>query len=388
MTVITADWHLGKRQYSLYRREQDFYIAAKNLIESLEEDSIIFNAGDIFDVAKPKFEAIKVLKEIDENLKAKNSVMFYIEGNHDRAPLTNDTSGLEHWTDLFKSQEGVFKGVYHLKNGQPIVYKNYQIIAFCEQPKEDLITALNNLQYTELNKNKDKTNILMLHMSCKEFASFCSDKTLEFKDIPNIDFWDYIIIGDTHVHSVKQITKSNNKDVVNILSPGSIEMVSSSEDPEKKVFILENNQLTSKPIKTRLCKKVVLSEDIIADDVIEELKTIKDKHPLLYLEVPSTIIGLSRIMNIFNLDQAIIRTKFFKIKEDKLYKVDYESSDEVMSLNDFFNKYFKEKNQITLNTKLLNIVETLITDKEIDVAELLTNTNKNNDTPCLENKNN
>lgn len=364
--IATADWHLGKRQYSLYRREQDFYIAAKKMIESLEEGSIVLNAGDIFDTNRPKFEAIKVLYEINDILIKAKAKMFYIEGNHDRSPIKDEEPGVKHWAGVL-NQDDCEYGLKHIKSGKFYnIDEDKVLMGFCEQPKLELIEKLSNIDYSF--KDEKKMYVLMLHMSCKEFASFSSESILSLNEIPNLDFWDYIIIGDTHVHKAIQINNTC------IMSPGSIEMVSSSEDENKFIYeIIDKQNYMSKRIKTRPCYKFTIDNREITSEFVDKIKSISDQHPLVYLNVPVDIIGLNRIMECFNLDQAIVRIKFKKLVEEITNKEVNVDTDEILGLKDFMHLYIDSMSTHGLfDTEQLDYIQQLSTTEDIDVKEILT----------------
>jgi DNA repair exonuclease SbcCD nuclease subunit len=343
------------------------------MIESLEEnkDSIILNAGDIFDTNRPKFEAIKTLHKINDLLIKKKAKMLYIEGNHDRSPIKDDqvesTTDIKHWTGIFDNESESY-GLKHIRSGKFYNINNQvMLMGFCEQPKVDLINNLNQLDYST--KDPEKLYILMLHMSCKEFASFSSEGTLKIDDIPNIEFWDYIIIGDTHIH--KAVVKGKTK----ILSPGSIEMVSSSEPIEKYFYrIFDKDNYSEGLIKTRPCYKFELNGNEVESDFLDKIKDISSQHPLVYLTVPADIIGLNRIMSCFNLDQAIIRIKFKKLNDIITNKeININESDEILSLDAFKQQYIDyHTTNKTLETDVLSYIDQLSVNNELDVAEILT----------------
>ena len=101
--LATADWHLGIRPYSLLRRELDFYKSAKQIIESLKSDSIIFNAGDIFDTARPKFEAIRCLKDIHDE----GFIESIGHGDHNVGDTLESLLGIETNSSILPDYKGI-----------------------------------------------------------------------------------------------------------------------------------------------------------------------------------------------------------------------------------------------------------------------------------------
>lgn len=366
--LATADWHLGIRPYSLLRRELDFYKSAKQIIGSLKSDSIIFNAGDIFDTARPKFEAVRCLKDIHDELVKKNSTMFYIEGNHDIVDIYDKNNGLKHLTNIFNREDNL--GINYLETGKSKVFKDLYVMGIKYMPKQDLINTLSNLDYP-INSYK---KILMLHASCKEFTNFFLESSLSIDEIPNLDYWDYIIIGDTHVH--KYLKKNNTL----IISPGSIEMVSSSEDPNKFLYEISKDSINDIPIKTRPCYKFIINEEVVSDNDIAIMRKIAAENPLVFIEASPNTLGINNIYSLFNLDQAVIRLKITKGKKDKFSNLNNieNNEEEILSLNDFTSR-FLEKNNNGLSSQVIECLKKLSNNEEIDTKEILINLiNQNN----------
>lgn len=365
--LATADWHLGIRPYSLLRRELDFYKSAKQIIGSLKNDSIIFNAGDIFDTARPKFEAVRCLKDIHDELIKKNSTMFYIEGNHDIVDVYDKANGLKHLTNIFNREDNL--GINYLETGKAKIFNSMYIMGIKYMPKLELINTLANLDYP-INSYK---KVLMLHVSCKEFTNFYLESSLSINEIPNLNYWDYIIIGDTHVH--KYIKKDNTL----IMSPGSIEMVSSSEDPNKFLYEISGYDINDVPIKTRPCYKFIINEEVVSDNDMATMRKIATENPLVFIEASPNTLGINNIYSLFNLDQAVLRLKITKDKKDKFSNFDnIEDKEEILSLNDFIAKVL-ERNINNLSDQVIECLKNLSKNEEIDTKEILINLiNQNN----------
>ena len=345
--IATADWHLGKMQYSLLRREEDFYKSAKSIVNNIKDESIIFNAGDIFDTNKPKLSAISVVKDINNILLQKKSVMFYIEGNHDRIRLINNFSKYKSWLSFLNDEKNEY-GIKLLEDGNPCIYKNFYIVGFNEQPKSELIKKLNIFVANHSNFDTDKIKVLLLHHSCSNFTNFCFEDSLMVDEIPNLDFWDYVIIGDTHVHSY--IRHNNTK----ILSPGPIEVVSSSEIGDKKVFVIETkDSFKEKILNTRKCYKINIPGNEIPLETLEFIKEISKENPLIYINVNPNIIGLSNIYNILDLNKAVLRINFVKNNLEKdTQRLNINNDDSIMTLDQFKDFYFKyNSNKLDLHIK-------------------------------------
>lgn len=342
MIIATADWHLGKRQYGLLRREEDFYKSAINLVKtcSSEERSLILNAGDIFDSNRPKVDAVFKLKEINSILVNKQCIMYYIEGNHDK---TNP-----HWSDVVINDNDVF-GIKLLKDGEFIYdeFNKINIVGFSEQPKASLIDKLSNI-------NKEKIinsyiNVLMLHASCEEFTgvAFGENSINITNDLPNIELFDYVIIGDTHITDVKNIRSSK------VISPGPIEITGRGDKDLNKSYIklIDKNNYEKCRLKTRTCiYRSILDQDHL-NEVINDLIKYKDSNPLIYINYNKDISGvISRVSSLFDLSKSIIRFKPITNKSNIALNINNidtseENNGELISVTEFIN-----------NNKVLNNV--------------------------------
>lgn len=294
--------------------------------------------------------------------------MFYIEGNHDKAAFIDVVnSGIEHWTAIFSNNDN--KGIVYLETGKPKIVDNLYIVGVGYQPKQQLVETLKGLDKPINNLTK----VLMLHISCSEFTNFNLENSFSVKENEELlSYWDYVIIGDTHVHKSFKI---NNK--TNILSPGSIEMISSSEDINKFVYSidLQNKLLSDIKVNTRACYKITYNKQEINAEDISYLKSISSENPLIYLNVNQDIIGLSRVYSCFNLDQSILRIKFLKSKLNNNANSlldNLENNDNILNIKDFIKQFIDYKNK-DLSDNIANILLKLSDNEtEVDTREVLT----------------
>ena len=210
--ILTADWHLGCKQYGDPRREQDFYDAATHVVEKAckrQEDLII--AGDIVDSIYPSEAAIEVLKNLHGMLMQSKVTAYFIAGNHDNTD--------RHWihTVIRKEDEYGFKEIEDLTD----IGNNVKVFPVVSYFKKDILAELENPKAKE-------ANIIVMHTRCKEFAGFAHkdywslQTDFNEEDYPNLKC---MLIGDTHVNMT--IVKPETGKVY--VSPGSIEMCKSNE---------------------------------------------------------------------------------------------------------------------------------------------------------------
>lgn len=353
MIYCTADWHLDKRQYGLEKREEDFYKSANDFIAKAIPGSKILNAGDIFDSNRPRVRALYEVKKINDALAEKQCIMYYIEGNHDKSN--------PHYIDLLAT--GSCYGIKLLRDGEiNDIGNNTNLIGFSEQPKGELLSKIASLNLQELT---GKSNILMLHISCRDFCDgFFSEHALSFSEIPNIDYFDYVIIGDTHVHN-----KVKYKNTM-MLSPGSLEMVSSAEDYKKSVFAinLKTKAITDLPVETRQCFKSTISTNEDIDKFMEAFTNdVPKQNAIMYITINKCVIGINRILELEKVyDDIIFRIKYVSDTYDSGLD-DSRIQDDALSLIDFSKIYFQKlniKNDIV--EKILDNESTMKLEEELD----------------------
>jgi DNA repair protein SbcD/Mre11 len=91
----TADWHLGKRLRDFPLLDEQAAVVAQvvALAEALRPDAVIV-AGDVFDVAVPAVEALRVWSDALDALASAGIPVLAIPGNHDQAERLGHLGGL------------------------------------------------------------------------------------------------------------------------------------------------------------------------------------------------------------------------------------------------------------------------------------------------------
>ncbi|MDV3293932.1 MAG: metallophosphoesterase, partial [Nitrososphaerales archaeon] len=158
-----SDTHLGAMPYNLKEREEDFYQAFDEVIQTMVKDHVeaVIHAGDIFDIPKPggtalvKFlNGLKVLKE--------NGIKFFFTmGEHDISRLPGIPSPF-----LF---EEIDLATY-VGEGKPLTYRDITIAGFHKHRKteiEDLRQRLTALDSETAGVGGKK--LLVLHQGLLEF---------------------------------------------------------------------------------------------------------------------------------------------------------------------------------------------------------------------------
>lgn len=185
-----SDTHLGAMPYNLKEREEDFYEAFDEAIQTMVKDHVdlVIHAGDIFDIPKPggtalvKFlNGLKLLKE--------NQIKFYFTmGEHDISRLPGIPSPF-----LFEEIElAIYVG-----DGKPHAYRDLTIMGYHKYRKteiDDLRQRLNSLDSETAGVGGKK--VLVLHEGLLEFHKYAGE--LVSSDLPKS--FDYYAMGHLHDH--------------------------------------------------------------------------------------------------------------------------------------------------------------------------------------------
>lgn len=327
MFILTADWHIGKKQYNDPRRKKVFYDAAINVVKMAIEKNIhiILNAGDLIDTIYPDEESMEVIVNIHEMLKDNHITMYCISGNHD---FTEN-----HWINILH-QDNEF-GIKSLDNKfievktENRIYKIYGIKG---TNKHDIIDALK----TENAKNAD---IILMHSSCKQFINFTSNKDIldltTDIDISNLKC-KCILIGDTHITDKFLLGSA-----ITVISPGSIEMWNAGENIQKFVWIYDGNEFFPEEIK---CNYIRIKSEYI--DSIEKLDSFlnnlitsniisSEKFVTLYYyynpDVPDVISRLKSLTGSNNNILICYKAKYKKslMQDNKLLSINNANADKI-----------------------------------------------------------
>ncbi len=185
-----SDTHLGAMPYNLKEREEDFYEAFDEAIQTMVKDHVdaVIHAGDIFDIPKPGGTAlIKFLNGL-KLLKENQIKFFFTMGEHDISRLPGIPSPF-----LF---EEIDLATY-VGDGKPHTYRDLTIIGYHKHRKteiEDLRQKLSSLDSETAETGGKK--LLVLHQGMIEFHKYAGE--LVSPDLPKT--FDYYAMGHLHDH--------------------------------------------------------------------------------------------------------------------------------------------------------------------------------------------
>ena len=347
---VFTDLHLGKRQYGLQEREDDFYFQYNYAINCFIQENVdvVICAGDIFDMPRPSPKALGRFYNGIRMLSENNIDFVNIIGNHSmiQSPgfltadeLTKDYTG-DSYILLDVGRDIVLDDVYI--SGLPFHF-NYEYNSLKEE-----IELLNDKAF----KSHKKIKILVLHQAFKEFCGF-SGETLSINDI-DVSNFDLIICG--HIHEKKLIEINDGQCI--FLQPGSLERssiaeASDEENQGKGIFIIDTenfnlNSVAESFVRLHSPRKFFISTMYM--DSADDVNNIKNEilagisnckiPPILFLKVYDK-------SNSFH--QVVDMTKDLK---DYFLTVNFNYFDESIEMN---NVIIKDPNDIPTPREALKI---------------------------------
>ena len=358
--ILTADLHMGLRQYGSSRREWHFYNAVFDIVNHAINDNIktICVAGDALDSIYPKEATMRFVKGLNQLMIDKGLTMYVSSGNHDNT---------EHsWFELLEDSSTEF-GIKVVDNKQVATPDGLRIYGIKSYSKDGIMSALENDVPAD-------TDIILIHTNCNEFVTYDaksrSNKLFSINEFPFEKFKDkehvYVCIGDTHI--TKQIDLHN----VTFVSPGSTEVTKSNEDLDKYIFEMSNGEFKQRlmpPCYVRLRTDGVIKTpaDIDAflgffdNDCIEKLKQDGGVMYIYYDPVIKDEV-ISRLNTFFYPYPKVIRKYIPQPAKNYVSKkdiVEQDNGDEcIMTLSEFVHtqtpKYNLSPEGVTLVESLIN----------------------------------
>ncbi len=237
----TADWHLRESQYGDFGRGLEFFESAKRLIELAKvlKDSgqidCIVNGGDILDKKRPPSVVVKQLLDIHALLVKYEIPMFTITGNHDQ----DDPS----WISLVDVYPD--KGIIPIDN-KKIDFNGISIYGALDTSKKGLEYNLAGVS--------GPVDVLVWHGAISEVVNFDDGSYLNIQDFLNFSRHlntKMFLFGD--IHTTKYFTPHTDLGPAVIGYPGTLEMCSTSEAPNKSVTIVDTDNLSLQflPVSSR-----------------------------------------------------------------------------------------------------------------------------------------
>ena len=342
--VHIADTHLGKVNFKLDERLEDFKKSFKNFIDLIINKNIDFvvHSGDLFDKPNPTPDILSFTVEQLLRLKEKNIPIYIIPGSHDIGVDGTYLSVLEK-LGLVKN---VASSKYFYKNDN-----NYVLTGIVDKKTNTFIAGIpgrrskikNLLENLKIEFPKDvKFKIFMFHHTITDISSLFGDfpKSLLPKG------FNYYAAGHWHGKIIVKYDKGE------IVYPGSTEYCDSSEmlkNEEKGFYIIDvdnTNSFTKYfiPLKTRkvIVKKINvnnLSPDQATQLCMSQIFDVDD-NPILIFKLDGKLKSGNR--------SEIDKSKINIIAKEKGYLFSNVLTSDVLN---------PEQNKITIVSKSVEEIE-------------------------------
>ena len=294
--LATADNHIGFRQYGLKKREKDIENSFKKILELGVERNVsaITVSGDILHSIRPTAATVSFFKECNEYLTQNKLPCLVSIGNHDQSS--------PHWLRNIENSE---KAGFIVLDNEAFDVDGVKVYGNTFTSREEF-----NLG-AHLPKDVD---LLLLHQPFDEFATFPNDKLFNCDDLVKIPA-SVAVVGDVHVHREFMCTNEDSGHQVRVLSPGSSELMSESEQSDKYVLSIkfedgEDPSITSLPLETREILRLEIREEKDMETCIGYIKEKENAEPLVFLKFSTNVENvMSRLRTVFDPSSVIIRPR-------------------------------------------------------------------------------
>ena len=338
--LCTADNHLGYRQYGLQVREQDIYDSFDSIIQTAcrEEVDAITISGDLIHATRPSSVTIAFLKQCQNRLMAAGMPALVIAGNHD--------NNKPHWLKTLCTSSD-WDGDDSLGGFKLLENETYEV----GDMKIFGAPFTNKLNWTHTKTIvPEDTDILLMHQSFQEFIQFETEDAFSKEDVEGLA--KIVVVGDIHV-TMKAVDSQ-------IYSPGSSELMSLTEEPQKYVLMVDNDHGQGKhmPLNSHFIEiptRPVISETLATNDCVTALfvrlrEKIINKAPLVFIKCNHKLVGvIERLRDLYE-DRMIIRAKYYNPEVEQAVALHKE-----VSLEEVLDKFIKPTaSNYQLAVKLLN----------------------------------
>jgi DNA repair exonuclease SbcCD nuclease subunit len=276
--------------YNLKEREEDFYEAFDEAIQTMVKDHVdaVIHAGDIFDIPKPGGTALVKFLNGLKLLKENEIRFFFTMGEHDISRLPGIPSPF-----LFKEMDLAT----YVGDGMPHTYRGLTIVGFHKRRKTEIEALQESLRGLDSQlASVSGKKVLVLHQAMVEFHKYAGE--LVSSDLPRS--FDCYAMG--HLHDHFQTTFDGFRGPV--CYPGSTDATSSEgiRDYKKGFYITDlsgeeanPNWIQIKSLRSGFAPEFSyeeLEEDL---EIFAEKLNSLQKKPMLNIRVKGKDIDSARV---------------------------------------------------------------------------------------------
>lgn len=270
--IHTSDWHFGKRllDYDMLSLQQEFCDWFVDLVKQESIDAVLI-AGDVYDRANPKDDAIELLDDVLHRISSHGASIVVISGNHDSAERLHfgtrfmKSGGLHVRTERKSISDIGSPLTLTGRDGTelevlPLPYLDPERVALAEgtaRSHETVLKAVIDFQKSRL-RNPAQT-IAMSHAFVTGGQQSESERNLTVGGTGSVslnlfDDFGYVALG--HLHRPQEMGDGR------VVYSGTPMPYSFSEEHEKyvQVISIEDSRISSSKIKSSQCRPVVTLE--------------------------------------------------------------------------------------------------------------------------------
>lgn len=336
--VLTSDNHIGKKQYNIPERTLDFANAFTRIIDYAVYNKLdIIAAGDIIDSKTPAPSDVAYLVKISEYLIENKRKLYFISGNHEKVADCEWLSSI--YGDTVDNEYGfinIDKKTVTLDDGTTI-------------------HGVSQVSSSEL-KEYVKTvycDILVVHTPLKELIPYVNESAISINDFNKEH--KVVLIGDTHI---SKVFRNNHQNIV--ISPGSSEMCSVSENVKKQFYVIDtediSNNIQEIEIKTREFLKVKVNTKEDLDTISKAVSEINVEEKPFYYIICSDYVLYGELLKVLPLyNSRLLYKVIFSPSENTISKIVEElNNNDIQQLSvsdivEMFNITNKETKELLLN---------------------------------------
>lgn len=327
-----ADTHLRQRQYGNPTRGEDFLNGLLSAIKAAHASGarVILAAGDILDSTNPGPQVcITQLDTVNNLLIELNMVMLVISGNHDKTS--------PNWCERFEDcDDGAAPGIKVINNQTYVLDGKISVVGIPFMSDSELRARL-------AADDIPHGDILMWHGAIAEFTGYVAEGVITMEELTKDKRWKLIAMGHLHIHNYKE---SNG---VIAAYPGSTELLSVSEDFDKKLYVYDWDcetgtfEIESVPFHTREKQKFEIDTEEELDKAVSEFEESAVIFVKYNSKIPNARLRMQTAVKPTNILRAVPYAKTSKRAVDVSRHCDV--GDPVTFLNNNINKLVKDPEQ-------------------------------------------
>ena len=374
--IHTSDWHFGKRflETDMLPHQERFCDWLVDLVISEEIDCVLV-AGDVYDRANPKDDAVELLDDVLHRISSAGASIVMISGNHDSAERLHfgtrfmSGSGLHIRTERRNVADIAEPLTVTGRDGTdveilPLPYLDPErvvLAAGMQRNHESVLRAVIDNQVSRL-RDPSRT-VAMAHAFVTGGAPSDSERTLSVAGTGSVpadlfDAFGYVALG--HLHRPQVMGDGR------LVYSGTPMPYSFSEQHHKSVRIVSvaSAGITSEVVPVTTCRPVVTIEGTI-DDVLSSSEHSSHEGSFVRVRLTDTNLQVGamdrlrqRFPHVLEMEQIALTQQAF-IDAERLKELGRRSEEEVVReyVNDTWHEGLGDFGESFLNAVLADVVK-------------------------------